>query len=261
MESVTKQGRAPLVSVIMPAYRAERFIEEAIGSVQAQTVTDWELIVIDDVSDDRTADVVRRMAREDARIRFVLNERNMGTARTRNLGFDLCRGEYIALLDSDDVWHPRKLERQLELARQTGADIIYCSYAMVDEWGEKLCDDFIVPEATDLDASLVSSVISCSTALISGEIGRKYRFETDFYHEDLALWLRLLQDGYTARGVTEVLAKYRVMEGSRASNKLHAAIGRWKVYRGYLRLPVVKSTFLLAQYALLGLKKYRRVRV
>ena len=246
------------VSVIMPAYNAERYIEAAIRSVMCQSLESWELIVIDDCSRDATVAVAERLAREDPRIRVLRNEENLGVAKTRNKGLDLCRGDYAALLDSDDLWYPEKLASQVALARETGADILYCSYAIVDQDGVKKCDDFIVPEATDFDASLIQSVISCSTALLSRRLVDRYRFDSTYYHEDLALWLRMLGDGYSARGNQEVLAAYRVMDGTRASNKLKSAARRWQIYRNMLHFSPVRSAKLLMQYGLLGLKKYKK---
>ena len=248
----------PEICIIMPAYNAGRFIEEAIRSVMSQTYRNWELLVIDDGSSDNTVQLVQQLRREDSRITLLQNTKNLGVARTRNRGLDLCEGRYAALLDSDDVWHPEKLEKQLLLARETGAQVIYCSYSMVDENGAKTRQDFLVPEQTSLEQTLVQSVISCSTALLAPEVTDRYRFDDRYYHEDLALWIQLLQHGYQARGVTEVLAQYRVMEGTRAANKLRSAGYRWEIYRKMLRLSVFKSTVLLAKYGLLGLKKYKK---
>jgi len=248
----------PVVSVLMPAYNAERFIEEAIRSVMSQTFQEWELIVLDDCSADSTASMVEKLACEDDRITLIRNEKNMGVARTRNRGLDLCRGNYIALLDSDDVWHPEKLEKQVKLAEETGADIIYCSYEIINEHGQRTCEDFIVPERTDFETFLSQSVISCSTALLSTKITKHYRFNTDFYHEDLELWYRILRDGFLARGVVDVLAQYRVMDGTRASNKARNAVFRWRIYREAMGFPVWKSMKLLVRYAVLGLRKYKK---
>lgn len=255
---IKENGTGTMVSVVMPAYNAERYIESAIRSVMAQTFTDWELIVIDDGSKDATVDIAERLAQEDSRIIFLRNEVNMGVAKTRNRGMELTQGSYVALLDSDDIWHSEKLEKQVALARETGADIVYCSYAIVDEHGYQKCDDFIVAAETDFDASLIKGVISCSTALLSRTVVETYRFDDGFYHEDLALWLRMLKDGHTARGVTDVLADYRVMDGTRASNKLKSACHRWQIYRKLLGFSVCKSAKLLLQYGMLGLKKYRK---
>ena len=104
----------PLVSVIMPAYNAEKYIEQAIRSVQKQTVRSWELIVVDDCSTDKTAEQIRLLAAEDIRIIPVYSETNHGAAESRNIALRRCRGEFIALLDADDIWRPQKLEKQLE---------------------------------------------------------------------------------------------------------------------------------------------------
>lgn len=250
--------KQPLVSVIMPAYNAGRFLEAAIRSVMAQTVTDWELLVLDDGSSDDTLSIAWRLAREDCRISVLPNEHNMGVAKTRNRGFDLCRGEYVALLDSDDVWLPHKLERQLRRMEQTGADLCYCSYAIVDANGEKSRPDYLVPPQTDFDKLLRENVIGCSTVVLSRKVIDNHRFETDFYHEDYVLWLKLLRSGFRAAGCTEPLVHWRLIENSRSFNKRKAAGNRWRIYRDYLQLPLGKSVLAFAAYGAAGLKKYLR---
>ena len=258
METKGCNVKHPTVSIIMPAYNAQGFIEETISSVIAQTYADWELLVIDDCSSDSTYETVRDIAKRESRIKLIKNEKNMGVADTRNRGFALCSGKYVALLDSDDIWFADKLERQIALAEETGADIIYCSYKMVDENGRAICDDFIVSEATNFERCLSCSEISCSTAFLSRQITDKYRFNKDYYHEDLVLWLQLLRDGYTARGVTDVLVAYRLLDSGRSSKKTRSALNRWRVYRKYLKLPLFKSIKCITKYALLGVKKYQK---
>lgn len=251
----TKSVR-PKVSIIMPAYNAERFIESAICSVQRQTLSDWELIVLDDGSKDSTCSIVERLAEEDQRIVFVRNEANMGVAKTRNRGLDRCNGEYVALLDSDDVWHPEKLEEQLAALKRNNADMAYCSYAIVNATGEKVKRDYIVPEIIKLSDLIKENVIGCSTILMTRRIASEYRFETDFYHEDYVLWLQLLQDGYKAVGCTRVLVDWRYIENSRSFDKRKSAGNRWKIYRGYLQLSLWKSALAFIWYTVAGLKKY-----
>lgn len=126
----------PLVSVIMPAYNAEKYIAEAISSVLSQSYTNWQLLILDDCSTDHTAEIAEYFEKADTRIRVLRNPRNMGVAKTRNRGIDMAKGEWVALLDSDDRWHDDKLEKQLVVADSSDADIIYCSYALTDESGE-----------------------------------------------------------------------------------------------------------------------------
>lgn len=252
-------NHSPLISVIMPAYNAEKYLEEAVRSVFAQTVTDWELILIDDCSSDHTGDLARSLAAEDVRVRFVQNCENLGVAKTRNRGLDLCRGRFVALLDSDDYWQPNMLERMHARALETGADIIYCSYAIVDESGKPLCGDFLVPPQTSFRESIVRSVITCSTVLITAELAKNNRFPTDMYHEDIALWFRILQNGGTARGVEEVLAAYRQHSDSRSSDKLRSALRRWPIYRKHLGMSVPDSILTIIRYGYHGLRKYKQL--
>lgn len=253
-----EQKNNPLVSVIMPAYNAEDFIGQAIRSVLNQSISDFELLVIDDGSDDGTKAMVEAISQTDGRVRLLPNETNMGAGRSRNRGFDLCAGQYVALLDSDDYWEPAFLEKMLAKLRKTNADLVYCSYAMVDEQGSKVCNDFIVPEQTDFEHCMIRNVISCSSVLFARRTVDTYRFPTDLYHEDIALWFRMLREGCVARGVPEVLAAYRQRSGSKTSSKLKSAIRRWPIYRSYLGLSVPKSLWLMVQYGFYGLIKYKR---
>lgn len=256
--TLAESGAQPLVSVLMPAYNAEKYIEKAIASVLAQTYENWELLILDDGSADRTTEIAKKMEQMDARIRLLRNPQNMGVAETRNCGLELAHGEWIALLDSDDIWRRDKLEKQLRLAEQSGAEVIYCSYALVGEGGEPL-SDFIVPETTTYDKMLRQSVLSCSTVLLHRASLGQHRFLPDCYHEDYALWLELLRSGYRAAGCKEVLADYRTVKGSRSDDKLRSAKNRWLVYRRVERLPLPKSIAVFAAYAFHGLAKHKRV--
>ena len=238
------KGERPLVSVIMPAYNAEKYIEEAIRSVLSQTYTNWKLLILDDGSTDRTAELAERFANADTRIRLLRNPQNMG--------------DWAARLDSDDVWHSDKLEKQLAAAERSGADMIYCSYSMMDADGRRI-SDFIVSERTSYAAMLEESVLSCSTVLLSRSIYSEYRFSTNYYHEDYALWLRLLRLGFTAFGCRDVLADYRILKGSRSNDKLRSARQRWLVYRKAEKLSLARSAHAFAGYVRRGIAKYKRV--
>lgn len=249
---------SPLVSVVMPAYKAERFIGDAIQSVINQTVEDWELIIVEDCSPDETYREAELLARTDSRITLLRNEKNQGVSRTRNRGIDLCRGEYIAFLDSDDIWHPEKLERQLQRMRAMNADIGYCSYALIGAAGDKVRGDYLVPETVEYSRLLKENVIQCSAMLIRSDIVKKYKFNTDFYHEDYILGLQILRDGGVAAGCREVLLDWRYIENSRSFDKKRSAGNRWKIYREYLGLSLGKSAWLFANYAVAGFRKYFR---
>ena len=258
MEHQMAKQNDPLVTVVMPAYRAEAYVEAAVRSVMAQTMPNWELIVIDDCSGDETPEILRALTREDNRVRLVCNEKNMGVARTRNRGMDMARGQFVALLDSDDVWRPEKLERQLALMEKSGADVCYCSYAIVDARGERCRPDYLVPPETDFRRLLGENVIGCSTVVLSRRVLEEHRFITDFYHEDYVLWVTLLREGFRAAGCVEPLVHWRLIEDSRSFNKRKAAGNRWRIFRDYLHLPLGQSLRAFAVYGMASIRKYFR---
>ena len=250
------KGAPVTVSVVMPAYNAEQFVEQAIRSVMGQTIPSWELLVLDDCSLDRTCEIVERLAAEDSRILLLRNETNQGVAKTRNRGLDRCRGSYVAFLDSDDVWYPEKLETQIELLKQEAADLTYCAYAVINQDGQQVKKDYLVPRSVGFEDLLKENVIGCSTVMLTEKVAKIYRFKEDFYHEDYVLWLQILKDGYRAVGCREILAQWRYIENSRSFDKRRSARNRWRIYREYLELPPVKSAYFFTCYALAGLKKY-----
>lgn len=244
------------VSVIMPAYNAAAYIEEAIRSVMAQTYGSWRLLVLDDGSSDDTVEIVERLAGEDSRISLFRNAENLGAARTRNRGLDLCSEGYVAFLDSDDRWHPDKLAAQVALAEQTAADLVYTSYAIIDNDGNPCRHPYIVPAQTGFEYMLKENVIGCSTVLLSPRAARQYRFSNGFYHEDYCLWLDMLRDGCQAAGCPQVLTEWRLIYGSRSYNKSNGVRQRWRIYQEHLRLPLWKCVVSFIGYAVNGAKKY-----
>jgi len=245
-----------LVSVIMPVYNAERYLAEAVDSVLSQTYRSLELIIIDDCSKDNSLEIARSYAQRDARVRVIAGEKNQGVARVRNRGIQEAGGEYIALLDSDDAWREDKLERQVKLIGSAGAQIAYCSYDFMDENGKSVLKPFIVPEQTNYRKMLISNAIGCSTALVDAELMKKHPFNPECYHEDYGLWMELLKIPVKAVGDREALMHYRLVQGSRSSNKWNAAKQRWKIYRNDLKLNIAQSCMAFAGYMIWGVVKY-----
>lgn len=246
----------PLISVVMPLYNAEKFIEKAVKSVEKQSYRNFEIIIIDDCSSDNSLKIALELAEENENIKVLTNESNMGVSKTRNRGIKEAKGEYIALLDSDDVWNEDKLEKQVSLLLNNDAQIAYCSYGFINENDQQIKKPFIVPERTNFNKMLIKSVISCSTALIKADLLKENPFDPNYYHEDYVLWMQLLKNGAKAVGDSSVLAYYRQVTGSRSSNKKNAALHRWKIYREVLNLSLFKSIFAFMGYMFCAVIKY-----
>jgi len=249
-------GLSPSIAVVMSTYNGASYVEAQLSSILAQDCPNVHVVVRDDGSADETVSVAETLAAEDPRITVVKNENNMGVAATRNRGFDMSRGQYVALLDSDDVWHAEKLERQLALLRDSGAGFSYCSYAIVDAEDQRIKNDYIVPATVEFQALLRENVIGCSTVMLRADILASHRFRTHFYHEDYVLWLQMLKDGCKAAGCQQVLLTWRYIQSSRSFNKLSSAKNRWRIYRKYLKLPLGESIYYFMCYAAAGLRKY-----
>jgi teichuronic acid biosynthesis glycosyltransferase TuaG len=213
------------------------------------------LLVIDDDSTDKTINVVSGMSTADSRIIIVQNNKNQGVASTRNRGLELARGKYIAFLDSDDIWMPFKLEKQLELMERTKTDLCYTSYEFIDNRGTQVGKHYYVPELVNYRGLLRENVIGLSTVLLRHSSLEAMRFDDRWFHEDYVMWLELLRNGKTAMGLPEVMVHYRT--GGRSANKLKAAENRWLIYRKAENLKVLTSTYYMLRYFLAALKKYQ----
>jgi len=233
------------------------FVLETVDSVRAQTFEDWELILVDDCSQDQTRVLLDRLAIEDPRIRVRYLEKNSGPAVSRNTGIELAQGRFIAFLDSDDVWHPEKLARQVRFMEETGATLSYHSYSMFDETLSRRFSTFIVPESTNYAKSLYRNVISMCAAMYDTEkTGGKVYMPLIRKRQDYGLFLRILKQGHTALGLKDDLLKVRIREGSVSANKWVAAQYQWRIYRQIEHLGLIRSSFYFVVYATYGVRKY-----
>ena len=135
-----------LVSVIMPSYGSEKFISKSIDSVLLQTYDNWELIIIDDCSPDESNKIIKEYLSKDSRIKFVKLEKNSGAAVARNKGIEIAKGRFIAFLDSDDLWLPEKLEKQISFMKDNNLAFTYSSYMLVDETDKNIGEFIIKPK-------------------------------------------------------------------------------------------------------------------
>ena len=228
------ENKEGLVSIIVPVYNAEKYILETISSVQAQTYGSWELILVEDQSSDDSRAVVERFLAEtpDERVRLLMQPQNGGAARARNAGMKAAEGRYIAFLDADDRWGPKKLEHQLNYMNETGAAFCFTGYEFADENCVGLGKIVTVPPTLNYKQALKNTTIFTSTVIFDTDKISKDTLEMPIIKsEDTALWWKVLRQGVTAYGLNENLVKYRRAGKSLSSNKLEALRRIWNLYR------------------------------
>ena len=250
-----EQAREPLVSVIMPAYNAARFIGQAIQSVLQQSFPCWELLITDDASTDNTPQLIEQAARQDTRIRVFPKETNQGPGAARNHSLSQAKGRYIAFLDSDDIWLPHKIERQLRFMQDRQSAFTFASYSLIGQQGEDLHKTIQAPASITYRQYLRNTIIGCLTVMIDREKTGRIVMPDMRTSQDMATWLDLLRTGIVAHGIPEVVARYRIVEGSNTSSKWKSAQDVWKVYRQHEKLSVPASCFNFAGYCFNAIKK------
>ena len=264
MTDETRQmsGPDPLISVVMPAYNCAKTLAASVESVLAQTFEDWELLIIDDCSADDTLALMRQLKIQDpGRIRLFRNKTNRGVGLTRMRGVNAARGRWIAFLDSDDLWTPDKLEKQIRLAdEKPEAKLLFTGSAFINAEGDPIDYTLEVPVTINRSELLKQNLVSCSSVLIDkaliGAHPMPHRMDM---HEDFACWIEILGEIPCAYGVNEPLLIYRLAKSSKSGNKLKAARMNWNTYR-YAGLTTGQALYNMCCYTLRGLKKYSRIR-
>ena len=249
-----------LISIIMAAYNAEKTIEQAINSVLSQTYPDFELLVVNDCSTDKTAMLAEAIVKKDDWVRLISNEKNSGVSYTRKHGLEEASGEWVAILDSDDAWAPEKLEKQINLQKKTNADLLFTGSAFMDADGKPIDWYLAAPAEVTYRQLLKQNVLSNSSALVRKELYAKYYAVGDGMHEDFALWLNILKDGRKAYGVDEPLLIYRIAKSSKSGNKFKAAKMNWNTYR-YIGLNPIEAAYYEGWYMIKNVIKYTNLKI
>lgn len=245
-----------LVSIITPSYKSAKFIAQTIESVLAQTYQNWEMIIVDDVSPDNSNEIIEEYCKKDSRIKLIKLEKNSGPAVARNRAIEEAEGRYIAFLDADDLWKPEKLEKQLAFMDENDLAFTYSSYDLIDEEGKDL-GSFTTKESISYSGMLKTCSVGCLTAIYDTQKLGKVYMPNIIKRQDYGLWLKILKEIGTTKGMLEPLGTYRILKNSVSSNKLNAAKYQWKIYREVENLSFVKSVYYFVQYAYFGVMKYK----
>lgn len=242
------------VSIIVPVYNAQDYIARTIKMVEAQTYQNWELILVDDASKDKSVEIITQTIDESEfsqdHFVLILKDHNEKAAAARNTGLERASGRYIAFLDADDVWLSSKLQTELEFMQKEGASFVFTSYEFGDENANPTGKIVHVPDSLDYKHALSRTVIFTSTVLFDTKhLDKKYIKMPQIESEDTATWWKILRLGVVARGLDIPLVIYRRPAHSLSSNKMVAVRRIFNLYRNIAGLSVISSLVHLVGWA------------
>lgn len=245
------------VTVVTPAWNCEKYIRKTIKSVQSQTYKNWEMIIVDDCSTDKTVEIVKEIAKHDFRIKLIEQKENHGAAIARNIAIHNGTGRYIAYLDSDDIWKPEKLEKQIRFMQKCNCAFSCTSYEVIDYSGKSLNKTIHMLNHVDYNKFLTNNLLQTVGIMVDvNKIDKKYLEMPNIRRrQDAATWLKVLKAGYICYGIQEVLAEYRRTPNSLSSNKIKAVIGTWNLYRKIEKLSFIFCCYCFIRYAIFALWK------
>lgn len=255
------QSMNELVSIIMPSYNTANYISESIKSVQAQGYSNWKLIIVDDCSTDNTDDIVKPFL-IDSRIRYLKNERNSGAAVSRNRALREAKGRWIAFLDSDDLWVPEKLEKQIGFMEKNGYSFSYTNYEEIDMAGQKTGVKITGPKKITKTGMFNYCWPGCLTVMYDAEKVGLIQIADIKKNNDYAMWLKVCKkaDCYL---LDKELALYRKGRVGSVSTQNLVVMIKWhyKLFREAEKKGIIKSLFDTGRNMIFGYykqKKYRK---
>lgn len=244
-----------LISIIIPVYNAEQYLEDTLNCIFAQDYRDWELLLVDDGSTDSSIWKINTILQNNLQfreqVRVIRLDNNSGAAAARNRGIDAARGRFIAFQDADDLWHPKKLSKMYAFMQETNAAFAYHGYEFAHEDGQGTGRIVHVLPLLDYEHALTRTIIATITVMFDmSKLTKEEILFPQCPSEDTALWWRLLRSGYIAYGLDESLALYRRSQNTLSSNKFVAVERIWYLYRKREELPVLKACVCLLGWAI-----------
>jgi len=253
----------PLVSIITPVYNAARWLPETFATVRAQTLTDWEQILVDDGSTDASRELIEAAAAEDPRFRSLGTSGREGPSAARNLGLNAARGRFVAFLDADDLWLPEKLARSVDWMTTHGYSFIYHDYRHMSHDSALVGPLITGPEVLDFRTLHTRrGTGGCLSIVIDRELVPGFHFPNGYRytHEDFIGWMSIIQRGENGHRLPVDLGRYRLSAHSRSSNKRRAVADTWMIYRKYSKLSLTRTALWWSIYVWNSFWLYRYAR-
>lgn len=237
-----------LVSIIVPTYNTEKFILKTLESVQNQTYQNWEMILADDASTDKTVVIIEEFAQKDNRIKLFKLQENRGNGFARNAALEKATGKYIAYLDADDLWFPEKLEKQIQFLKANNLHFTFSFYDSIDEEGNNLKRRVESPNPLTYKQLFFCNYVGNLTAIYDSDYFGKIILETSQKRQDWRIWLTILKQIKIAKPVPESLAFYRIRKDSVSSSKFKLIKHNFGVYREFHGNNFVIAIFLMMRF-------------
>jgi glycosyltransferase involved in cell wall biosynthesis len=237
-----------LVSIITPSFDSEKFIAETIQSVQNQTYENWEMIIVDDCSTDKTVSIVENIANNDSRIKVYKLDKNSGTGIARNTALDKASGKYIAFLDADDLWKPQKLEIQINYLRNNNLPFSFSFYDCINEQGLELNKRIEAPKNLSYRQLFFCNYVGNLTGIYDVDHFGKIAISSIRKRQDWMLWLTILKKINSAKPIPESLAFYRIRENSISASKFNLLKHNFAVYRRFHGFNLVLSLLCMTGF-------------
>lgn len=237
-----------LVSIITPSFNSEKFIAETIRSVQNQTYQNWEMIIVDDCSTDKTVSIVECIANNDSRIKVYKLDKNSGTGIARNTALDKASGKYIAFLDADDLWKPKKLEIQINFLKNNNLPFSFSFYDCINEQGKELNKRVEAPNNLSYRQLFFCNYVGNLTGIYDVNYFGKIAISSIRKRQDWMLWLTILKKVKSAKPIPESLAFYRIRENSISASKVNLLKHNFTVYRRFHGFNLVLSLLCMTGF-------------
>ena len=231
-----------LISIIIPYFKKKQFFKETIESINKQTYQNFEIILIYDDIDKSDLKFIKHILKKIKKKKIIINKKNLGAGISRNLGIKQSKGEFIAFLDADDIWHKKKIEKQVMFMKKKKIDFSFSNYLIINK-NKKVLRKIIAPKKITFSNLLFACDIGLSTVILKTDLLKIYKFSCLKTKEDYLLWLRLAKNNIKMMGINETLVSWRKTDNSLSSFPLQKLCDAFLVYNKYLKFNFIKSIF------------------
>jgi len=244
-----------LVTVVMPYFKKKNYVITSIKSVLAQTYKNFELIIVYDDEDMTDLEIIENIKKKDARIKIIVNSKNLGAGPSRNKAIEIARGDFLAFLDSDDIWEKKKIEIQINFMLENNFDFSSTSYFIIDEF-DNIIDFRRTRQIVTYNTLLKSCDVGLSTVMLKRKlITAESQFVGLKTKEDFVLWLIITKKNINIYGIDQGLCSWRKTKKSLSTNVFQKLFDGFLVYNKYMKFNLLKSMYYLAILSINYLKK------